>query len=133
MSVVSWLGSRPVVSWVVVVAYALAIFYLSSIPSLEQPLGLPASMSVVEHLAEYIGFGFFVSIAFRSKKVGSMLPAFFLSAFYGLTDEFHQFFVPGRDASMVDFLANTVGCLMGVLVVEYLYRRGNPRPVGGEI
>jgi len=123
MSVVSWLESKPAVSWMVVVAYALAIFYLSSVPFLEQPFGLPASMSLVEHLFEYFWFGFFVSVAFKSKKVEGVLPAFLLSAFYGLTDEFHQFFVPGRDVSVLDFTSNAVGCLLGVLLARQLSKK----------
>ena len=36
---------------------------------------------------------------------------------YGLTDEFHQRFVPGRTADVRDLAADTIGALFGILLV----------------
>lgn len=35
--------------------------------------------------------------------------ALLLASFYGMTDEFHQYFVPGRSTELLDWVANTVG------------------------
>lgn len=42
---------------------------------------------------------------------------------YGLLDEFHQSFVPGRDTSVFDLLADFAGATIAVIVISRLYRR----------
>lgn len=44
---------------------------------------------------------------------------------YGLTDEFHQSFVPGRIASYGDFLADTAGAIL--IVLSWLHFAGSGR------
>jgi VanZ family protein len=39
---------------------------------------------------------------------------------YGVTDEWHQFFVIGRDASFLDWFADTIGALIAISI---LYNR----------
>ncbi len=41
-----------------------------------------------------------------------------LIAFYGVIDEIHQAFVPGRDAALADVLADGLGGLVGVLLAR---------------
>lgn len=41
---------------------------------------------------------------------------------YGVFDEFHQYFVPGRYASLTDLLLNLTGALLGVLVYRLTLR-----------
>jgi len=41
-------------------------------------------------------------------------------SFYGITDEWHQSFVPGRDDSVFDWLADTAGAFLLTIV---LYKR----------
>lgn len=43
-----------------------------------------------------------------------------LCALYGITDEVHQMYVPGRDASIEDWIADTVGAFLGAFL---FYRR----------
>lgn len=38
-----------------------------------------------------------------------------LCAVYGATDEIHQLYVPGRDASVLDWMADFVGGLLGAV------------------
>lgn len=119
MRSIVWLESRPAVSWGLALVYAVVIFCFSSVPYLEQLVGLPAGLSVVEHVVEYLLFGFLVAVAFGSRGVYGFLPAFLTSCLYGASDEMHQFFVSGRNASMVDVLADSLGCLIGI----FAYRR----------
>jgi len=39
---------------------------------------------------------------------------------YGLTDEWHQSFVPGRDASLLDIAVDGIGALCGLAIVRRL-------------
>ena len=44
----------------------------------------------------------------------------FIGSIYGLSDEFHQSFVPYRNASMLDFLADFFGLLFSqILIFSY--------------
>ena len=45
-----------------------------------------------------------------------------LAAAYGMTDEFHQWFVPGRTADPADWVADVAGAAIGVGVI-YLAAR----------
>ncbi|RMF56395.1 MAG: VanZ family protein, partial [Calditrichaeota bacterium] len=43
------------------------------------------------------------------------LLVFLLGSLYGVSDEFHQSFVPGRYTELSDFLADSAGVLFGLL------------------
>ena len=45
-----------------------------------------------------------------------------LTVLYGISDEFHQSFVPSRDASVLDVLADLAGALLGILAVVVFER-----------
>ena len=40
-------------------------------------------------------------------------------AFYGATDEFHQYFVPNRDCEIWDWLADFLGAGIMILLIKY--------------
>ncbi len=52
--------------------------------------------------------------------------AFAFTVLYGLSDEFHQSFVPGRYASGLDLVADAVGALFGAWIFGWLRRKLNP-------
>ena len=52
--------------------------------------------------------------------------ALLLTAFYAVTDEWHQSFVPGRTASAVDVLIDSIGGLLA-LSLATLWRKFSPR------
>jgi len=41
-----------------------------------------------------------------------------LSSLYGVSDEIHQYFVPFREADLLDVLADTLGSIMGVYIYQ---------------
>ncbi len=51
--------------------------------------------------------------------------SFVLVVLFGVTDEFHQSFVPGRDASLFDLLSDAGGAALALLMLSKvpLYRR----------
>ncbi len=98
-------------------SYMLLIFVLSSQRPPEPVVSLGVKDSWL-HLVEYAVLGFLLAdlawalrgtIAWRTLVPGPAL----LSALYGLSDEWHQSFVPGRDASGADVLMDVVGSLLG--------------------
>ena len=46
-----------------------------------------------------------------------------LASLYGISDEFHQSFVPGRQADPLDWLADTLGALAAVLIARSLWNQ----------
>jgi VanZ family protein len=50
-----------------------------------------------------------------------------LASAYGITDELHQLFVPGRVSDPVDWLVDTLGAIVGVYVATRIYRAWSSR------
>ena len=51
-----------------------------------------------------------------------------VAAFYGITDELHQMFVPGRSADVLDFLADAAGAVLAVALWLHYRRRRSREP-----
>ena len=71
-----------------------------------------------QHLAAYCGFAFAVGLwfaprAWRQRGLTVMLLTLGIGSLYGLMDEIHQFFVPGRACDVWDWVADTLGAAMG--------------------
>ncbi len=86
--------------------YMAAIFALSSLPGNE--VGLPSPLDKLAHLVEYALLGFLLG-----RGTGRAALAFAVAALYGATDELHQAFVPGREASLFDWFADVLGAALG--------------------
>ncbi len=69
---------------------------------------------------------FFHQERMSSLKNRAVVAAFLVATAYGFADEFHQRFVPGRSYDLYDFLADTAGALLFVVVIWYLEKRKNP-------
>lgn len=101
--------------WTASGAYALAIFALSS---QSNPLGverLPPFTDKPIHALVFGGLSFLLHMAWQRSFPGraSFWPVIALTALYGLSDEIHQSFVPGRSMEALDLVADTVGaCLV---------------------
>lgn len=80
------------------------------------PLLFPGQDKLV-HLVVFGILGFLLTGAVRAAQHGYHSRPFWyvvaVVALYGLSDEFHQLFVPGRSADIFDVLANSVGGLLG--------------------
>ena len=107
--------------WVPVALYAGMIFYLSSQSHPEEQLPSLVFEEVsdkVLHAVEYAGLAGLCYRAFRwgvSGQVAShaLLFAIVAASLYGITDEVHQLFVPFRESGWQDWLADTIGAIIG--------------------
>jgi VanZ family protein len=101
----------PLRLWLPVVAWAVLIFALSSIPDLGTGLGgWDLVLRKIAHAAEYAVLGALLLRALRSE-----LPAFAAGVAYAISDEVHQHFVPGRRGAPLDVLIDAVGVGVGIL------------------
>ncbi|MDD5352176.1 MAG: VanZ family protein [Candidatus Omnitrophica bacterium] len=106
--------------WLPVLAYAVLIFGISSIPGSNIPSAFPYA-DYIFHIIEYFVFGFLICLAIKNTKTGLSLKKVFLFGIilvmlYAATDEFHQSFVPGRDASFLDWLCDSAGAMGGIIL-----------------
>ena len=88
------------------------IFYLSSIPGLEvtSEKVLNFVTRKIGHMVEYGILFLLLHRSFESKKP---ILAFILAAFYAVTDEVHQIFVPLREGKPTDVLFDSLGAMFG--------------------
>jgi VanZ family protein len=79
------------------------------------------------HLSEYAIFGLLLYHSFQPRhpegwNARRAFAALVVAGLFSLTDEYHQSFVPGRSASLLDCGFDTAGALLG-LVLLYGGRR----------
>ncbi len=107
---------KPKLIWSLTLVYMLLIFVLSSIPVLPQPSDDPY-IPVIEHIIEYAILSVLLFSAVSSTRKFNIKQVFLLTvvaaSLYGLSDELHQFIVPGRICSLDDVLADSLGALIG--------------------
>jgi len=114
MNPFKWLSSHRSLNWLFVVVYASIIFYFSSLSASGIP-SVPVSNTWL-HVLEYFGLGLVLMPAVRSSGRGGLFLAFILLAVYAASDEFHQYFVPGRVMDFYDWLADSAGGLLGLFL-----------------
>lgn len=114
--------------WLPAVLYAGMIFYMSAQSHPEEQLPsfvLKDISDKVLHAVEYAGLAVLCYRAFRWGVNGpvasyALLFAIVTASLYGMTDEVHQFFVPFRESSWLDWLADTAGATVGALSWRFL-------------
>jgi len=100
------------------------IFRLSALPGSQ----VPGRFGSLGHFLGYAVLGVLVFMALRpgrSPQAALALAVLFCSV-YGITDEFHQSFVPSRTPDIVDWGVDTIGAACGA-AVALLIARGAAR------
>ena len=101
------------------------LFVLSSAP-IRQPFSWPY-LDKVEHVTAYtlLGLAYFNAGSAGGRRGGWKVAVVTWLAVvaYGISDEFHQAFVPGRSADAADVMADAVGGIVGIAAALAM-RRG---------
>ena len=115
--------------WLPVILYCIAIYIQSDFPSSEHIPTFEFSDKVLHFLA-YAVMGVLFYRAYQTLRFKENLRLLILlsivsASLYGISDEIHQHFVPYRDASIFDVIANILGAICGVYLYNLLvsYRR----------
>ncbi len=115
-----WLISfGPAILWMAV------IFGLSSRRSL--PTGGIDAVSILGHFTVYAVLASLLSWGMRREGVPlrrALVLALALSTLYGITDEVHQSFVPGRDPDPFDLLLDALGAGVALALIALRHARG---------
>lgn len=101
------------------VLWMAVIFFLSSLTKNDLQ-NLPRISDILGHGTLYLILGGLLYFAFDRRR-GRW--AVFISALYGLTDEFHQHFVPGRTPEVKDLLVDTLAALTAVILIKLMSNR----------
>lgn len=124
---------RFVRSFLPAILWAGAIFVSSSIPSDRLPHIGVWNADKLAHFGIYCMLAFFIDRALRAQtrfpvmQARHLLFTVLITTLYGLSDEIHQAFVPGRNASKYDLLADAAGALLFCLVYFRRTRVGTAR------
>ena len=117
-------------SLLLVCLWAGLIFYLSHQPgTLVQPL-FPLQDKLLHFTAYailgFLGMGSVRAMAHGYRPQQAWLVCL-LVGLYGIADEFHQYFIPGRTADILDVAADIAGGMLGAWLMYYLVRRASRR------
>lgn len=130
-----------VISWTIVILWMALIFNLSSQPAVESnKLSKGVTKVIVEtarkvapntsfdvnkfnhilrknaHFFAYLILGILIMNAMRRSGIKSIKAVLLICIIYAISDEIHQYYVPGRGPLVKDVLIDSVGAYIGVLV-----------------
>ncbi len=109
-------------SWLPALVWMAIIYYWSSQPVL--PIDGTAGLSSLAHILSHIGaYGILVLLLVLGTGGGQrgLWLAFTIAALYGVGDELHQGFTPGREASLLDVVVNTLSAAVALLLLSRLH------------
>ena len=109
--------------YALILIWALIIFAFSSIQN-PSNFGSSVIFSIVFHLVEYIILAFLETIAFhRTNRFSNLFflvgVPLILVALYAASDEIHQSYVDGRQASVKDFYIDIFGASLGIVCARF--------------
>lgn len=126
---------RPLLLWAPAIVFASAIFFISSLPGASLPTVAIWSADKVVHAAVFAVLGLLVALPLDRLKLverkGWLIAvAALIATAYGVSDELHQRFTPGRSPDVADVVADAVGAVIGAWTwVAIVYRnKGKFRP-----
>jgi len=122
---IGWFEKKRVVSILFVVLIALEIFFFSSIPG---SIGGTGNVWVPRayHSIVFFLFSFFSFIAIKGdKKIKTkyIFIVLIISLIYAAMDEIHQSFVPLRSMTLEDFLTDSFGVFVSVILYTYVSKK----------
>jgi VanZ family protein len=119
-----------------VLAYAALIFFVSSLSRFPEATPSFFGFDKIAHFVEYFIFGWLIYRWITSSnrcwdRRCALLMTILIGAGYALSDEWHQSFVPGRDASLWDVLFDAAGIGASAasypLILQFIFPKSGRR------
>jgi VanZ family protein len=127
--IISWFEKYPVISWLITIIIALAIFMISSLTFPPSPYALDWK-PLVYHFFAFFFLGIFLMISLvKGKKIKFtfIVLGIIIAVAYCISDEIHQIFVPGRACTLPDILTDSAGILFASLIYcRHCVRKNHP-------
>jgi VanZ family protein len=110
---------KRVLLWTPALGVMAVIFAASSVPGSQIPGNIWDKLA---HMLVYSALGIAFTIPLSGGRwsgvgLGAAVGAIVLSLGYGISDEIHQHFTPGRTPDALDVVADTIGATAGAIVV----------------
>lgn len=117
---VSILEKNKWIPWTFTIIIMIFIFYISSLTFSSSP-GTGGKIDLkpfIYHMSIFFLLAIFLLISVLNRKWDSkkIILVISLAGIYAILDELHQFFVPGRTASVEDFLLDFTGIVFASLL-----------------
>jgi len=124
---IKWFERHLFTSWSITVLLALTIFYISSQSFPKGTIGPNwAIKPFLYHLFIFFIFSLFLSISLAKGKPNNkifILIAVLIALAYGISDELHQLFVPGRACTISDVLIDAVGVTFAGVIYATTFKK----------
>lgn len=112
-------------AWGPAIGWAIVLFMLSALPQMGRPPSFPLS-DKVGHFVLYAVLGATLAWGWsRSPRYVPHLVVLLVGAVYGVTDEWHQMYVPGRMPDLADWVADVLGLMAGYGATLQMVERTN--------
>ena len=104
------------------------IFALTSLPGSDNTYTFKLG-DKIDHFAAYFVLSIFMylTMIMQNKKIlfkeYPFKYSFIIVFFYGVFDELHQIFIPGRSCDIFDLLADVLGSILALLIMHMLYNK----------
>lgn len=113
------------IAWMLVLAWMGFIFYLSHQPDLPSPPSgiLNLLLKKAGHVTVYAGLTVLMWHALAREGVPGpwrLGLSLLFAILYGISDEYHQTFIPGRNGRVIDVGIDTLGALLALLILRSL-------------
>ena len=116
---ISWFEKYNKLSWLITIITAVIIFYVSSLTFKPGPPTGFNWQPIAYHFYSFLFLEVFLLISItrgKNENKNLIFIAIIIAVFYGISDEIHQLFVPGRACAFSDFLIDSAGILFAGLI-----------------
>ncbi|MBR9704570.1 VanZ family protein [Candidatus Pacearchaeota archaeon] len=115
---IKWFEKYYVISYIITIIIAIAIFYISSMTFESIGTGTTSINSYIYHFMIFFLFAFFLLISLIKGKynISLLIIALSIAIIYGISDEIHQLFVPSRYGCIEDVMTNSLGILSAGII-----------------
>jgi VanZ family protein len=124
---------RGILRWLPALVTMAVIFIFSSLPSYEVPdFGfLDVVIKNGGHFVGYalLAFAYSFALPRQLSQLQRGVIAIAFALLYALSDEFHQSFVPGRNASWIDIIVDGLGASTAALLWARYSPNSNSNPI----
>ena len=122
---INWFEKNRGISWVITIVMAIIIFYVSSLTLTGSTDGT-SYISYIYHFTAFSYLSLFLLISItKGKPIKNLIIlGIILAIIYGISDEIHQYFIPGRQSALKDILVNSIGILItGIAYTNYCRKK----------
>lgn len=115
---INWFDKHITISWLITIIITGIIFYLSSLTFPSGGTPTTNFFSILYHFLAFFFLALFLLISLIQGRINQtlLITGILIAIIYSISDEIHQYFVPGRASSISDILINTAGILTSSII-----------------